>query len=527
MKKVLISDSLSDGWQEVFEGQGIEVDMKPGLAPEALSDIIGEYDGLIVRSDTQVTKDLINASTRLRVVGRAGVGVDNIDVDAATERGVIVLFAPGGNTISTAEHTVGMLLALSRNIPQAAASIRNGEWDRKRYTGVELSEKVLGIIGVGRVGQQVAYRARSFGMSLVGYDPILSDEIANKLQIKLCTLDEVFASSDYISLHTPLTDGTHHLVSAETLEKCKTGVRILNCARGGLIDEEALLAGIASGKVAGAALDVYEHEPPAKDDPLLKRPEVIGTPHLGASTREAQQKVARQIAQEVLDVLMDRPAQNAVNMPTVDPALFETIRPYLMLAEKVGALQAQLSGGNLKRIAIEYHGDILQYATSPMTAAVLKGAISSLSDEPISYVNAPLFAQKRGVTLDETRKSDHQDYANLMTVLYETSQAATSISATVFGKRDARVVRIDQFEVKAKLEGHMLFCCNRDVTGVVGWIGSLLADENINIADMALGRESLGGRAIMVLSVDSPLDEDVLKRISDAPQVFWAKQAKL
>jgi D-3-phosphoglycerate dehydrogenase len=351
--------------------------------------------------------------------------------------------------------------------------------------------------------------------------------MANQLQIKLVSLDEVFAASDYITLHTPLTEATHHIISKEALEKCKSGVRILNCARGGLIDEAALLDGIENGQVAGAALDVYEQEPPPEDYALLKRPEVIGTPHLGASTREAQQKVARQIAEEVLDVLMDRPAQNAVNMPSVDPALFDTIRPYLMLAEKVGALQAQLSGGNLRRIAIEYHGDILQYATSPMTAAVLKGAISSLSDEPVSYVNAPLFAQKRGVTLDETRKSDHQDYANLMTVLYETSEAATSISATVFGKRDARVVRIDQFEVKAKLEGNMLFCCNRDVTGVVGWIGSLLADEEINIADMALGRESRGGRAIMVISVDSPLDENVLKRISDAPQVFWAKQAKL
>ena len=527
MKKVLISDNLSDGWQEVFEEEEVQVEMRPGLSASELKDIIHEFDGLIVRSDTQVTRELIGAASRLRVVGRAGVGVDNIDIDASTERGIVVLFAPGGNTISTAEHTVGLLLALSRNIPQAAASIKSGEWNRRRYTGVELNGKVLGIVGVGRVGQQVAQRARSFGMTVVGYDPILSEEMANQLQIRLASLEEVLETSDYLTLHTPLTENTHHLICKDTLKKCKSGVRILNCARGGLIDEDALLKGIESGKVAGAALDVYEKEPPPEDYPLLKRSEVIGTPHLGASTREAQQKVARQIAQEVHDVLMDKPAQHAVNMPTVDPALFDTIRPYLLLAEKVGALQAQLSEGNLRRIAIEYHGDILQYATSPMTAAVLKGAISSLSDGPVSYVNAPLFAQKRGVTLDETRKSDHQDYANLMTVQYETSEAATSISATVFGSRDARVVHIDQFEVKAKLEGNMLFCCNKDVTGVVGWMGSLLADENINIADMALGRESRGGLAIMVINIDTPLGDDALGRISSAPQVFWAKQARL
>ncbi len=528
MKKILISDSLGDGWKGVFaEAPDFEVDVKTGLSPAELAEVVGEYAGLIVRSGTQVTREIIQAATRLRVIGRAGAGVDNIDLEAASERGIVVLNAPGGNTISTAEHTFAMLLSLARNIPQATASLKAGLWERKKYTGVELNDKVLGVIGVGRVGQQVASRARAFGMTTLGYDPFLSDEMASRLQIRLASLDEIYAEADYLTLHTPLIDGTRHLISSATLEKCKKGVRVLNCARGGLVDEAALLEAIKSGKVAGAALDVFEEEPPPADHPLLAREEVICTPHLGASTLEAQEKVAQQIACEVLDVLMDRPVQNAVNMPSVDPAVFDTIRPYLLLAEKVGALQAQLCRGSLRRIAIEYHGDILKYATSPMTAAVLKGAISKLSDEPVSYVNAPIFAQKRGVKIDETRRSDDQDYANLITVHYETSEGTTSVSATVFGRRDPRVVRIDQFEVKAKLEGDMLFCCNRDVPGVVGWMGSLLAEAEANISDMALGRESQGGQAIMVINLDTPVPEEVIQRISEAPHVFWVAQARL
>ena len=528
MKKVLISDTLAGGWQEVFsDAPDIQVDVKTGLSPEALWEAIGGYTALIVRSDTRVTRQLIEAAPRLRVVGRAGAGVDNIDIGAATERGVVVLNAPGGNTISTAEHTVAMLLALSRNISQAAASVRAGGWDRKRYTGVELHGKVLGIIGVGRIGQQVARRARAFGMTVLGYDPFLSDEMAAQLHIRLSSLDEIYAEADYLSLHAPLTQNTRHLISKAALKKCRPGVRVLNCARGGLVDEALLLEAIESGHVAGAALDVCEQEPPPPDYPLLRREEVICTPHLGASTREAQEKVARQVAQAVLDVLRDRPVQNAINLPAIDPALFDTIRPYLLLAEKVGALQAQLSRGHLRRIVVEHHGDILKYATSPMTSAVVKGAITYLSSEPVTYVNALLFAQKRGVRIDETRSSNHQDYTNLITVGCETSEGAISISATTFGSRDPRMVRIDRFEVKAKLEGDMLFCCNRDVPGVVGWMGSLLAEADINIADMALGRESRGGRAIMVLNLDTPVPGEVLQRIAGAPHVFWVKQAKL
>ncbi|MDP6777280.1 MAG: phosphoglycerate dehydrogenase, partial [Candidatus Latescibacteria bacterium] len=366
MKSVLITDTLASGWQEVFaEDDDVSVDVETGLSPDALRDRIGRCDALIVRSETRVDRDLIGAAHRLRVVGRAGAGVDNIDIDAASERGIIVVNAPGSNTVSTAEHTVGMLLALSRAIPQATGSVKSGIWDRKRFTGVELEGKVLGVIGAGRVGQEVARRARAFGMEILGYDPFLAGDRAAELRIRLASLDEIYTAADFLTLHTPLTESTQHLISSDALGKCKTGVRILNCASGGLVDEAALLEAIESGKVAGAALDVYETEPPPKDHPLLQRDEVICTPHLAASTREAQEKVSSQIAREVLDVLLDQPVQNAVNMPTVDPALFETIKPYLVLAERVGSLQAQLSSGHLQRIAIEYRGDILKYATSP------------------------------------------------------------------------------------------------------------------------------------------------------------------
>ncbi len=528
MKKVLITDSLASGWQDVFaEASDVSVDVQTGLSQDLLADRIGDYDALIVRSETQVSRELIDAARQLRVVGRAGAGVDNIDIDAASERGIIVVNAPGSNTVSTAEHTVGMLLALARAIPQATGSVKAGVWDRKRYTGVELEGKVLGVIGAGRVGQEVARRTRAFGMDVLGYDPFLSEDRATELHIRLATLDDIYAEADFLTLHTPLTESTQHLISTDALQKCKTGVRILNCARGGLVDEAALLEAIESGKVAGAALDVYEQEPPPDGHPLLQRDEVICTPHLAASTTEAQEKVSRQIARGVLDALLDQPVQNAVNMPTVDPAHFETIKPYLVLAERVGSLQAQLSHGNLRRIAIEYHGDILKYATSPMTAAVLKGAVGNLSEDPITYVNAPLFAQKRGVQVDETRSTDHRDYANLITVIYETTEASTSISATIFGRRDPRMVRMDGFEIKAKLDGDMLFCCNQDVPGVIGFLGSLLAEESINIADMALGRESRGGRAIMVLNLDTPVLDAAMARITGAAPVFWAKQARL
>ncbi|MCH2662998.1 phosphoglycerate dehydrogenase [bacterium] len=527
MNKILIADSLSDGWQDVIDGVDVEVDTITSLPEAELVEIIPNYAGLIVRSASKVTAPIIGAGSNLRIIGRAGAGVDNIDVQAATQRGIIVVNAPGGNTISTADHTMAMLLSLSRKIPQAAQSMKEGRWDRKIYTGVELDGKVLGVMGVGRVGLQVCARARAFGMEVVANDPFFSEEMAEKNNIVLATKDEIYAKADYISLHAPLLKETHHMMNDDSLSKCKEGVRIVNCARGELIDDDALLRGIESGKVAGAAIDVYHTEPPPDNHPLIQRDEVICTPHLAASTAEAQEKVARQIMQSVVDGILEKPVQGALNLPSVDPTIFEAIQPYLLLGERIGSFVSQLSDGSLKKMTIEYQGEILEYATSPMTASVLKGAVSGLTDEPVSFVNAPIFAKDRGVQIEEKRTNTNKDYVNLITVNCETTKENTTVAGTVFGRNDARLLQIDQFEVKARLEGDVLICCNKDAPGVVGTMGTLLADNDINIADMALGRESRGGRAIMVFIVDAPVSDEVLRRIASDPLVYWAKQAKL
>jgi D-3-phosphoglycerate dehydrogenase len=527
MNKILIADSLSDGWQDIADEADIQVDINTGLSEAGIIEIIPGYSGLIVRSASQVTAGIIEAGRNLRVIGRAGAGVDNIDIQAASQRGIIVVNAPGGNTISTADHTVAMLLSLSRNIPQATQSMKEGRWDRKSYTGVELDGKILGVMGVGRVGLQVCARARAFGMTLMANDPFFAEEMAEQNNITLATKDEIFAEADYITLHAPLLKETHHMINDETLAKCKDGVRIVNCARGELIDDAALLRGIESGKVAGAAIDVYHEEPPAADHPLIGRDEVVCTPHLAASTAEAQEKVARQIMASVVDGILEKPVQGAINMPSVDPTIFEAIQPYLLLGERIGSFVSQISDGSLKKMTIEYQGEVLEFATSPMTAAVLKGAVSGLTDDPISYVNAPIFARERGVQIEEKRTTSNTDYVNLITVKCETTKETTTVIGTVFGKNDPRLLQIDQFEVKARLEGDVLICCNKDAPGVVGTMGTLLAENGINIADMALGRESRGGRAIMVFIVDATVSDEVLRRIESDPLVFWAKHAVL
>jgi len=527
MEKVLISDSLSDGWQDVFAFSGVEVDVNTGLSEDELCDVIGDYVGLIVRSATKVTKRVIEAGINLRAIGRAGAGVDNIDLEAATQRGIVVMNAPGANTISTAEHAMAMMMALSRNIPQATASVKAGAWERSKYTGVELDGKTLGIIGVaGRVGQQVVRRARAFGMTVLGADPFLSEDLAQQLQITAASYDEIFAGSDYITLHTILTDQTHHLISSQALAQCKDGVRIINCARGELVDEAALAEAIESGKVAGAALDVFIEEPPSADHPLVSRPEVICTPHLGASTFEAQEKVARQIAVDLCEALQGKPVQSAINLPPIDPEYFDAISPYLLLAEKVGSLQAQLMGGHLHKVINRYQGVIQEYATAPLSAAVLKGIFGYQSEDPVTLVNAPILAKGRSIQVEES-KSRHEDYNNLVTVDIETSEETTSISATVFGRSDLRLIRIDDIEVKAKLEGNMIVLGNKDVPGVVGHMGNLFAANGINISDMALGRRSAGGDAIMVFNIDAPVSDEVLTDIVSREFVNWVKQVKL
>jgi D-3-phosphoglycerate dehydrogenase len=524
--KVLISDKVDPGCIEILrQNPGVEVDVKTDLSAAELLQQIPQYAGLIVRSSTQVTETLLQAATQLRVVGRAGTGVDNIDVEAATRCGVIVMNTPGGNSISTAEHTFAMLLAMARNIPQANASLKAGRWDRNLYTGVELAGKTLGIIALGKVGREVAQRATAFKMKVLAYDPYISEEVALSHGAQLVPLEQIYAQANFISVHLPLTEDTHHFINAAVMDQCKDGVYLLNCARGGLIDETALLELLESGKIAGAAVDVFEEEPP-NDSPLVSHERLIATPHLAASTREAQANVALQVAEQVGDILMDRVIRNAVNAPSVEPEVYTKIRPYLELAERLGRIQAQLSEGQLERITVEYHGDVT-VPTSPLTAAVLKGIMGSISEEPVNEINAPFLVQEKGIRVDELKSSEHEDYASLITVIYQTKEASRILSGTIFGKNDPRLVRLDEYSFDAVPERHMLFYTNDDIPGIIGRIGSVMGAHQVNIAQMSCGRRQAGGQALTILNVDNPISDAVLKDIGSQDHIGWVRRVSL
>jgi D-3-phosphoglycerate dehydrogenase len=523
---VLISDRLAPECTGILQQAGIQSDTKTGLPPEELKDIIGDYEGLVVRSATKVTSEIIEAATHLKVIGRAGAGVDNIDVPAATRRGILVMNTPGGNTISTAEHAFSMLLALSRNIPQAAASLKRGRWDRKKYTGVEVHGKTLGIIGVGKVGREMALRARAFGMKVLGFDPFLSSDAAAKIGIEQVSLEELWPRVDYISIHAPLTDETRHLVSDAQFARCRKGVRLIHCARGGIVDEGALLRALESGQVAGAALDVFESEPPENRE-LLAREEVICTPHLGASTEEAQVAVAIQIAEQIADFLKTGAVRNSINLPPMESSVYQKIRFYIELGEKIGRLQGQLSKGRLTGVSIEYRGDILDYPIAPITSAVLTGVLSKTSDMPINFVNALVIAREWGIKVDEIRSSEHEDFTNLITIHCTTDREERVVAGTLFGKNDPRIVRINEYHCEAPPEGDMLICGNEDVPGVIGRIGTMLGESGINIARMSWGREQVGGKAITVLNLDSPVPDAMLTDILAQKHILWAERVKL
>ena len=524
--KVLISDKMDPRCVEILEANvGIAAEIDTELSPEALLQHIGDYDGLIVRSSTKVTAEVLSAAPKLKVIGRAGTGFDNIDVEAATRCGVVVMNTPGGNSLSTAEHTIAMVAALARHIPQATSSLKNGLWERGKFTGVELSGKSIGVFGLGQVGREVAQRAGAFGMKVLGRDPYIGEDVAMSCGAHLATPEEIFAAADFIAVHLHLNDQTRHMISDAEIAQCKDGVYLVNCARGGLIDETALLRGLESGKVAGAALDVFEEEPPALVD-LILHDRVICTPHLGASTKEAQINVALQVAEQVGDLLMGRVIRNAVNAPSIEPELYEKMQPYLELAERLGRLQAQLSEGQLERITIEYHGDIT-YPTSPLTSAVLKGIMETVTNTAVNFVNAPLFAQERGVRVDELRSSEHEDYASLITVAYQTDQGERLLSGTLFGKSEPRLVRLDEYHFDAVPEGHMLFYVNDDVPGIIGQIGTAMGDHEVNIAQMSCGRRKLGGQALTILNVDDLITAEVVSDILSRDYISWAKQVSL
>jgi D-3-phosphoglycerate dehydrogenase len=509
--KVLVSDNLSKEGLELLNKE-TELEVALGLDEIELCEKIRGFDALIVRSGTQVTKKVIASSDKLRVIGRAGVGVDNIDVEAATEKGIIVLNAPEGNTIAAAELTMAMMLSLTRLIPQATSSMKNGRWDKKSFMGVELRGKTLGIIGLGRIGKEVAKRARSFDLRIMAYDPYLTAENAKALGVILGDYETVISNADYITFHVPLTEKTHHILSTKEFEMVKPGVRIINCARGGIIDEDALYDAIKTGKVAGAALDVFEEEPP-KNNKLIELPNVIHTPHLGASTVEAQVNVAVDVAKSVVEVLKNGNVRNAVNMMPLKPDEWEYIRPYNDLCEKMGRFYTQFRNGRISRMEVIYQGDIAEHQIAPVTSSALKGLLNPILQEPINLVNAKHVAHRRGIEVIESKSSSVEDFTSLITLKVTTDKGIGSVSGTIYSKKEARIVMIDDFEIELVPEGYMLLTYHTDRPGFIGKVGTLLGNNDINIATMQVGRRHARGEAVMALTVDDFVPPELLKKI--------------
>ncbi len=527
MPKVLISDKLSPAAIAIFKDRGIEVEVKTGLAPADLRAIIGEYDGVAIRSATKVTRELLQAATRLKVVGRAGIGVDNVDVKSATASGVVVMNTPYGNAITTAEHALALLFALARQIPEASASTKAGKWEKNRFMGVELSGKTLGLIGCGNIGSIVANRAIGLHMRVLAYDPYLNDKRARELGVEKVDLEAVLARADVITLHTPLTEATRNILSREALAKTRKGVRIINCARGGLVDEVALAEALTSGHVAGAALDVFETEP-ATASPLFAFETVVCTPHLGAATAEAQENVALQVAEQMSDFLLTGAVTNAINMPNVSAEDAPRLAPYMELCRLLGAFAGQQtlaqSGaqqGGLKRVVVEYEGAAAHLNHRPLTAAALAGLLSPMI-EGANMVNAPVIARERGIEVAETMHERDSEYQTLVRVTVTTDTQTRSVAGTLFAGARPRLVEVKGIKVEADFARHMLYVTNQDKPGFIGRFGATLAGAGINIATFHLGRAEAGGDAICMVSVDEPVPEEVLAMVRTLPLVVQA-----
>ncbi len=520
MPKVLISDKMDPKAAEIFRARGVEVDEITGKTPDELKAIIGDYDGLAIRSSTKVTKEILDAATNLKVVGRAGIGVDNVDIPAASSRGVVVMNTPFGNSITTAEHAIALMFALARQLPEADASTQAGKWEKNRFMGVELTAKTLGLIGAGNIGSIVAERALGLRMKVVAFDPFLTEERAIELGVEKVDLDTLLARADFITLHTPLTDQTRGILSKEALAKTKKGVRIINCARGGLIDEAALKEALDSGHVAGAALDVFATEP-AKENPLFGTPGFISTPHLGASTTEAQVNVAIQVAEQMADFLLSGGVTNALNMPSLSAEEAPRLKPYMALAEKLGSLVGQLAHGPLQGVSIEAEGDAAALNQKPMTGAVLAGLMRAYSDS-VNMVNAPFLAKERGLDVREVRNEREGDYHTLVRVTVKTESGERSVAGTLFGDNKPRLVELFGIQVEADLAGSMLYVVNEDQPGFIGRLGSLLGEKGVNIGTFHLGRRQAGGEAILLLSVDGKMDKPFLDTVRALPGVKTA-----
>ncbi len=528
--KILIAEDVSESGIQPLRVAGFSVEKRTRLSRNELLEAVRDYDGLIVRSETQVSAQLMDAAPRLRVIGRAGVGVDNIDVGAATSRGIVVMNAPDANTITTAEHTMALLVSLARLIPQANRSLRSGKWDRKRFVGTELQGKTLGIIGLGRIGRAVAIRARAFGMIIAAYDPFIAPEQARDLEIEVVSLDEVFARADFLTMHTPLTPDTRGIVGKEAFSLMKPGVRIVNCARGGLVDETALCDAIKAGVVAGAALDVFAEEPPAPDHPLLVLDEVIATPHLGASTAEAQEGVAFTVAEQMRDFLLAGVLRGAVNVPALGTRELSALHPYIQLAESLGRFQAQIVDGPVREVKIEYAGEIVDLNAAPVTRSFLAGLLRDVSAR-VNAVNAFLIAEERGITVTTSYLRTATDSAPAIRTNVVTSTGDHTLAGTLFGQggedRQGRITEINGFYIEAIPQGYMLVMRNRDVPGVIGHVGTILGQRQVNISRFHLGRKELGGEAMAVIEVDAPVDKETLEELRSLEQVFSAQEIEL
>ena len=522
MVKVLISDKMSPKAAEIFRARGIEVDEKPGLTKDELFDIIDQYDGLAIRSSTKVTAKILAQAKNLKVVGRAGIGVDNVDIPSATQNGVVVMNTPFGNSITTAEHAIAMMMATARDIPEANASTHAGKWEKSRFMGVEMYGKTLGLIGCGNIGSIVADRALGLKMKVVAYDPYLTPERAQDLGVRKVDLDELLAVVDFISLHTPLTDQTRGILGKDAFAKMRDGVRIVNCARGGLINEADLLEALNSGKVASVGLDVFEEEPATADNPLFGLPNVIATPHLGASTTEAQVNVAIQVADQLSDYLLTGGVTNALNMASVSAEEAPKLAPYMKLAEEIGSFAGQITESGIKGITVEYEGHVAELNTRPLTSVVLAGLLQPLMSS-VNMVNASVVAKDRDMDVTEVLHDREGDYHTMIRLTVRTENRTRSVTGTLFANKAPRIVSITGVDIEAELSPNMLYVANDDKPGLIGALGSILADAAINIATFSLGRDVEKKSAIALVAVDQPIDEALLDKVSSLPHVQQAK----
>ena len=521
MTKVLISDKLSPEAKKIFEAAGIKVDQKIGLKPEALAKIIGGYDGLAVRSATKVTADILNQAKNLKVIGRAGIGVDNIDLETATERGIVVMNTPFGNSITTAEHAIAMLLSLARNIPRANASTKDGKWEKSKFMGVEVNGKMLGIIGCGNIGSIVASRAQGLSMKVQAYDPYLSAERAYDLGIKKVDLTELLQSSDFVSLHAPKTSATENIIDYDALSLMKESAFLINCARGGLVDEAALGEALDEGLIAGAALDVFAVEP-ATDNPLFKQGNIIATPHLGASTTEAQVKVAVQVAEQMSDFLLHGAVSNALNMPSISAEEAPKLKPYMALAHQVGSFAGQIADAAIQKVRVEYEGAVAELNTRPLTAIVLEGLLKPLLSG-VNMVNAPVVAKERNIDISELIHDREGDYHTLLRLVIETDKGVRSIAGTLFANTRPRIVSVHGVEIEAELTEHMLYITNEDKPGFIGALGTALGESGVNIGTFNLGRDKERKTAIALVSVDEAIAPEVVDKVSHLEHVRTVK----